>query len=70
MCGQQRVRVLGCRKEEDAMTVHARQLARQCRERMVACDEESPDQRQPEQATTATPSEETKPMSREEALQA
>ncbi|WP_460395964.1 hypothetical protein [Actinophytocola sediminis] len=52
------------------MTVHARQLARQCRERMVACDEESPDQRQPEQATTATPSEETKPMSREEALQA
>jgi hypothetical protein len=52
------------------MTVHARQLARQCRERLAARDEESRDQRQPEHQQQALQvPEATKPMSREEALQ-
>lgn len=52
------------------MTVHARQLARQCRERMAARDEQSLIQRRPErqqqapEARTAT-SESTRPMSRQ-----
>lgn len=57
------------------MTVHARQLARLCRERMAACDEESLIRRQPEQQQAAeqqqartAPTESTQPLSREEVL--
>jgi hypothetical protein len=49
------------------MTVHARQLARLCRERMAARDEQSLIVRQPEQqqATTKVRTSESNPMSRE-----
>lgn len=52
------------------MTVHARQLARTCRERMAARDGDQPDQDQPDQPPTTPALDETRPMSREEALSA
>ena len=54
------------------MTVHARQLARICRERMATRDEESLIRRQPEQQQQAAETEpapaDTQPLSRDEIL--